>query len=82
MCIRDRSSGAIHGGIKVWQWSGIEKTLIALVGSPVLGFIGGVLLITIVSWLSFRMRPTTGKHVFRVLQLLSLIHISEPTRPY
>ncbi len=64
-------AGAIHGGIKVWQWSGIEKTLIALVGSPVLGFIGGVLLITIVSWLSFRMRPTTGKHVFRVLQLFS-----------
>ncbi len=64
-------AGAIHGGFKVWQWTGIEKTLVALVGSPVMGFIGGLLLITIVSWLSFRLRPTTGTRVFRILQLFS-----------
>ncbi|MCC6935989.1 MAG: inorganic phosphate transporter, partial [Thermomicrobiales bacterium] len=25
-------AGAVHGGFKVWQWTGIEKTLVALVG--------------------------------------------------
>ncbi len=64
-------AGAVHGGLEVLQWSGIEKTLVALVGSPIVGMLGGLLLITVVSWLSFRLRPTTGTRVFRVLQLFS-----------
>jgi PiT family inorganic phosphate transporter len=64
-------ASAVHAGIDVWQWSGIEKTLIALVGSPIAGFLGGMILIVIVSWLSFRLRPRSATRTFRGLQLFS-----------
>jgi PiT family inorganic phosphate transporter len=64
-------AGAAHSGFDVWDWSGIRKTLIALVGSPLLGFLGGLVLLIIVSWLTFRARPRTGTRVFRGLQLFS-----------
>lgn len=64
-------AAAVHAGFDVWQWSGIEKTLIALVGSPVIGFLGGMILIIIVSWLSYRARPRNATRTFRGLQLFS-----------
>ena len=69
-------AAAVHSGIDVWQWSGIEKTLVALVGSPVIGFVGGMLLITIVSWLSFRARPQSATRTFRGLQLFSAMFMA------
>jgi len=62
-------AAAAHAGFSVWEWEGIKKTLEALVASPVLGFIGGFILIVIVTWLTFRMRPRAGQQLFRYLQL-------------
>jgi PiT family inorganic phosphate transporter len=67
---------AVHAGVDAWEWSGIEKTLVALVGSPVIGFVGGMLLITIVSWLSFRARPQSATRTFRGLQLFSAMFMA------
>jgi PiT family inorganic phosphate transporter len=61
----------VHAGVNVWEWEGIEKTLLALVGSPVIGFLGGLALIVIVSWMSFRARPQAAGRTFRGLQLIS-----------
>jgi inorganic phosphate transporter, PiT family len=64
-------ASAVHAGFDVWEWTGIEKTLVALVGSPIIGFLGGLMLIVLVSWLAFRVRPSQGTRTFRVLQLFS-----------
>jgi PiT family inorganic phosphate transporter len=64
-------AAAVRSGFGVWEWAGIEKTLIALIGSPILGLVGGLILIIIISWLSFRMRPKTGSRFFRTAQLFS-----------
>jgi PiT family inorganic phosphate transporter len=64
-------AAGVHAGTDVWQWSGIEKTLIALIGSPIIGFLGGLILIVIVSWLSYRSRPQVATRTFRGLQLFS-----------
>lgn len=69
-------AAAVHAGFNVWQWDGIEKTLVALVGSPVLGFLGGMMLIVIVSWLSFRARPRSATRTFRGLQLFSAMFMA------
>lgn len=64
-------AAAVHAGFGVWQWSGIEKTLTALVGSPIIGFVCGMILILVVSWLAYRMRPGAATRSFRGLQLFS-----------
>jgi PiT family inorganic phosphate transporter len=64
-------AAAVHAGFGVWQWSGIKKTLVALVGSPVIGFISGMILILIISWLAHRARPRSATRSFRGLQLFS-----------
>jgi inorganic phosphate transporter, PiT family len=65
-------AGAAHaGGFGVWEWSGIRKTLEGLIESPIIGFFGGLLLIIIVSWLTFRLRPAVATRLFRTLQLFS-----------
>jgi inorganic phosphate transporter, PiT family len=69
-------AAAVHAGTDVWQWSGIEKTLTALVGSPILGFIGGMTLIIVVSWLSYRARPQSATRTFRGLQLFSAMFMA------
>ncbi|RIK44401.1 MAG: anion permease [Chloroflexi bacterium] len=62
-------AGAAHAGFAVWEWDGIRKTLEALVGSPLIGFAGGFVLIVSVTWLTHRMRPQAGQQLFRYLQL-------------
>ena len=69
-------AAAVHNGVDAWQWSGIEKTLIALVGSPVIGFLGGMTLIVAVSWLSYRARPGSATRTFRGLQLFSAMFMA------
>jgi PiT family inorganic phosphate transporter len=64
-------AAAVHSGFGTWDWSGIEKTVVGLVGSPIIGMAGGLTLIVISSWATFRLRPRVAGRLFRVLQLFS-----------
>jgi len=64
-------SGVAHAGMSGIQWSGLNKTLIAIVLSPTLGMLlsMGVMLVT--SWM-FRKSPArTADRSFRALHLVS-----------
>jgi PiT family inorganic phosphate transporter len=65
-------AGAAHaGGFGVWEWSGIRKAIEGLIESPIIGFFGGFLLIVLVSWLTYRLKPAVASRLFRGLQLVS-----------
>jgi len=67
----------IHGspaGESIWGLvtsEGVIKTLKGLVLSPLFGFLGGLVLMILLTWLVVRMRPTVVNRTFRVLQLVS-----------
>ena len=79
--IPSSSSHALIGGLigaaltrAGWDgvaWGGFTKTAVAIVGSPVTGFILALLLVLIVSWLFVRSSPQFGDKVFRRLQFVS-----------
>jgi PiT family inorganic phosphate transporter len=58
-------------GTGVLHISGITKVLIALVVSPIAGFVGGYILLVAVYWIANAMRPKTVTRTFSVLQVLS-----------
>lgn len=64
-------SGVAHAGFTGVQWSGLNKTLIAIVLSPVLGMILSMLIMLISSWLFCRASNRTAERSFRVLHLIS-----------
>jgi PiT family inorganic phosphate transporter len=64
-------AGITKAGFKVLVWSGLSKTLYAIVLSPFTGFVLGILLIVLVSWLFIRVNPGMADGIFRKLQLLS-----------
>jgi PiT family inorganic phosphate transporter len=64
------------GGFGVIIWSGIEKILLALVVSPVLGFTIAFLLITGLYWLFHRARPAQVSGIFKNLQILSAMYMA------
>ena len=53
------------------QWSGLNKTLIAIVLSPTIGMILAMLVMLITSWLFARATSRNAERSFRVLHLLS-----------
>src|SRR5437763_1145605 len=57
-----------HGAI---VWSGLTKTVVAIVVSPLVGFVLALLMSFAVSWLFVRTTPFAVDRVFRSLQLLS-----------
>ncbi len=59
------------GGIQTLVGKGFLTISIAIVGSPLLGFILGMLLMTAVGWLFFRTPPRRIDRWFRRLQLVS-----------
>ncbi|HEX5777094.1 MAG TPA: anion permease [Caulobacteraceae bacterium] len=59
------------GGWDGVTWGGFTKTALAIVGSPLTGFILALLLVLIVSWLFVRASPQFGDKVFRRLQFVS-----------
>lgn len=64
-------AGVAHAGLTGVQWTGLNKTLIAIVLSPVLGMILSMTIMLLSSWL---FRGTTHKgaeKVFRALHLIS-----------
>src|SRR5919205_691468 len=64
-------AGMAKAGISAAVWSGLSKTLVAIVVSPMVGFVLALVLVAIVSWLSVRSTPFAVDRAFRVLQFVS-----------
>lgn len=65
-----------HAGMKPLKWAGISKVLAAIVISPLLGMIMGMLLMLLTARLFFYSTPNRVEGWFRHLQLLSSAFIS------
>src|SRR5438309_6763702 len=63
--------GMAKAGISAAAWSGLSKTLVAIVLSPLVGFLLAMVLIAIVSWASVRSTPFAVDRAFRILQFVS-----------
>jgi PiT family inorganic phosphate transporter len=64
-------AGVAKAGVSVMAWSGLSKTLIAIVLSPFVGFLLALVLTAIVSWASVRSTPFAVDRAFRILQFVS-----------
>jgi PiT family inorganic phosphate transporter len=63
--------GMAKAGLSAAVWSGLSKTLLAIVLSPVIGFVLAMMLVAIVSWASVRSTPFAVDRAFRILQFAS-----------
>jgi inorganic phosphate transporter, PiT family len=63
--------GMAKAGISAAVWSGLTKTLLAIVLSPLVGFLLAMVLVAIVSWASVRSTPFAVDRAFRILQFVS-----------
>lgn len=63
--------GVAKAGMSALVWTGLSKTLLAIVLSPLVGFLLALVLVWIVSWLSVRSTPFAVDRAFRVLQFVS-----------
>ncbi|OBQ67745.1 inorganic phosphate transporter [Mesorhizobium erdmanii] len=64
-------AGIAKAGIGAIVWSGLGKTVAAIVLSPATGFVLALALILVVSWLFVRQTPFAVDSAFRVLQFFS-----------
>ena len=64
-------AGVAHAGLTGVQWSGLNKTLIAIVLSPTLGMILSMFIMLVTSWLGVRATAAGAERVFRGLHLVS-----------
>src|SRR6201746_972032 len=64
-------SGLAKAGLSAAVWSGLSKALLAIVLSPVVGFLLALVLVAIVSWLSVRSTPFAVDRAFAILQFVS-----------
>ncbi|RWA58733.1 inorganic phosphate transporter [Mesorhizobium sp.] len=64
-------AGVAKAGTSAIVWSGLGKTVAAIVLSPATGFLLALLLVLIVSWLFVRQTPFAVDNSFRVLQFFS-----------
>jgi inorganic phosphate transporter, PiT family len=64
-------------GLGAWQIDGIvNKVLVPLVGSPIIGFVGGLLFMALLFHLFRRAHPVRLNAVFRRLQVLSAAYMA------
>lgn len=63
--------GIAKAGLSAMVWTGLSKTLFAIVLSPLVGFMLALVLVWIVSWLSVRSTPFAVDRAFRILQFAS-----------
>lgn len=68
--------GIVEAGFKIIMISGIKKIVMAMILSPVFGFLGGILLIVCISWLFQRTNPRKVNNYFRKFQILSAAWMS------
>jgi inorganic phosphate transporter, PiT family len=64
-------AGVTKAGFSAIVWSGLSKTLYAIVLSPFTGFILGIVMVVLVSWIFLRANPAMTDGLFRKLQLVS-----------
>lgn len=64
-------AGVAHAGFPSIQWVGLNKTLIAIVLSPVLGLMLTMLIMLVTSWLGVRASARGAESTFRGLHLFS-----------
>jgi inorganic phosphate transporter, PiT family len=64
-------SGVAAGGWRAVQWSGLGKTIAAIIVSPAMGFFLALLLVLLVSWLFVRSTPMKTDKLFRRIQFVS-----------
>ena len=64
-------AGVAAGGFHAVKWSGLDKTIAAIVVSPATGFVLALILVLLVSWLFVRSTPFKTDKIFRRIQILS-----------
>jgi PiT family inorganic phosphate transporter len=64
-------SGVAHAGLTGVQWTGLNKTLVAIVLSPTLGMMLAMLIMLLTSWLAVRATANKAERSFRALHLVS-----------
>ena len=64
-------AGVAHAGFTGIQWAGLNKTLIAIVLSPLLGLILTMIIMLATSWLGVRASASGAERTFRGLHLVS-----------
>lgn len=64
-------AGTAHAGLAGIQWGGLNKTLIAIVLSPVLGMLLSMLIMLLTSWGFRKTTNNAAERTFRSLHLLS-----------
>ena len=64
-------AGVAHAGLTGVQWTGLNKTLIAIVLSPTLGLLLTMLIMLLTSWLGVRATAKGSERAFRGLHLVS-----------
>ena len=64
-------AGVAHAGVPSIQWIGLNKTLIAIVLSPMLGLILTMAIMLVTSWLGLRASARGAERMFRGLHLVS-----------
>ena len=64
-------AGVAHAGICGIQWTGLNKTLIAIVLSPLLGLMLTMLIMLVTSWLGVKATARGAERTFRALHLVS-----------
>lgn len=64
-------AGIAKAGVAVTVWSGLTKVLLAIVLSPLVGFLLALALTAIVSWAAVRSTPFAVDRAFRILQFAS-----------
>jgi PiT family inorganic phosphate transporter len=64
-------AGVAHAGLTGIQWTGLNKTLIAIVLSPTLGMMLAMFIMLVTSWMGVRATAAGAERTFRVLHLMS-----------
>ncbi|MEN9499843.1 MAG: hypothetical protein RIS83_1662, partial [Pseudomonadota bacterium] len=64
-------AGCAKAGFSAVVWSGLGKTLLAIVLSPLVGMVLALVLVLVVSWIFARQTPFMVDNTFRILQFAS-----------
>jgi PiT family inorganic phosphate transporter len=64
-------AGLAKVGVSSIEWGGVTKTVLAIVGSPMLGLVLAMALVLVVAWTSLKLSPLGVDKRYRKLQLVS-----------
>jgi PiT family inorganic phosphate transporter len=64
-------AGITKGGLSAVVWSGLGKTVAAIVLSPAMGFFLALMLVLFVSWAFLKVTPFKADSIFRKVQFIS-----------